>query len=237
MTRVHYEIRIPGRSRTTCGVVGSMAATLSEVNCRRCLKLANQVGVKLMSGRGVYDPSVLSVKSQPHLPRLYRLWADMFTRTSPAYWSKRPAYSGTIVDPAFIHFADFASWAVKQANWDKPGYQLDKDILHRGNLRYGPDTCVFVPLALNSLLTKPANRRRDLPIGSRREKGCDALIVSLSINGQKKYIGRFKSADDAFAAYKQAKEAEIKRVAELWKSEIDPRAYAALMAYEVLATD
>lgn len=237
MNRLHYKIKLPDHERTTCGVAGDATAVLADVTCQRCLKLAKQVGVKLVGGRGKYDPSVLSVKSAPYLPRLYSLWVDLFTRTSAAYWKRLPSYEGTFVAPGFIHFSDFADWAVKQVGWDKPGYQLDKDILRRGNRAYGPDTCVFVPLAVNSLLTKPIKRRNDLPIGARRNKGSDVLSVSLSINGRKQYIGRFKSTADAFTAYKQAKESEIKRVAELWKSQIDPRAYAALMAYEVLPTD
>ena len=51
------------------------------------------------------------------------------------------------------------------------------------------------------------------------------------------YLGVFKTPEEAFQAYKEAKEAFIKSQAEEWKALIDPRAYAALMAYEVLATD
>ena len=46
-------------------------------------------------------------------------------------------------------------------------------------------------------------------------------------------MGFFKTELEAFEAYKQAKESFIKEQAEKWKSQIDERAYNALMNYEV----
>ena len=43
--------------------------------------------------------------------------------------------------------------------------------------------------------------------------------------------------EEAFLAYKKDKEAYIKDVANKWKDKIDPRAYEALMNYEVEITD
>ena len=48
---------------------------------------------------------------------------------------------------------------------------------------------------------------------------------------------RFDIFEDAFSAYKKAKEAYIKEVATKWKDKIDPRAYEALMNYQVEITD
>ena len=44
-------------------------------------------------------------------------------------------------------------------------------------------------------------------------------------------------AEEAFLAYKQAKELHIKEVANKWKDQIDPRVYEALMNYTVEITD
>ena len=55
--------------------------------------------------------------------------------------------------------------------------------------------------------------------------------------GKKECLGSFNTELEAFDAYKQAKEIFIKEQAEKWKSQIDIRAYNALMKYEVEITD
>ena len=51
--------------------------------------------------------------------------------------------------------------------------------------------------------------------------------------GKREYLGYFNTELEAFNAYKQAKESFIKEQANKWKSQIDGRAYEALMNYEV----
>ena len=55
--------------------------------------------------------------------------------------------------------------------------------------------------------------------------------------GQPEYLGLFNTELEAFNAYKQAKESFVKEQANKWKSQIDPRAYEALMNYQVEITD
>ena len=50
-------------------------------------------------------------------------------------------------------------------------------------------------------------------------------------------LGYFSTPEEAFQIYKEAKEAYIKEVANKWKDQIDPRAYEALMNYQVEITD
>ena len=54
---------------------------------------------------------------------------------------------------------------------------------------------------------------------------------------KKKTLGYYITAEEAFYAYKQAKEAHIKEVANKWKDQIDIRVYEALMKYEVEIMD
>ncbi len=51
--------------------------------------------------------------------------------------------------------------------------------------------------------------------------------------GKQEYLGLFNTEIEAFNAYKEAKESFVKEQANVWKSQIDPRAYNALMNYEV----
>ena len=55
--------------------------------------------------------------------------------------------------------------------------------------------------------------------------------------GKREHLGLFKTELEAFNAYKTAKEAFVKEQANKWKSQIDIRAYNALMNYEVNITD
>ena len=55
--------------------------------------------------------------------------------------------------------------------------------------------------------------------------------------GKREYLGLFNTEIEAYNAYKVAKESFVKEQAEKWKSQIDDRAYEALMAYTVEITD
>ena len=54
---------------------------------------------------------------------------------------------------------------------------------------------------------------------------------------QPEYLGLFKTEIEAFNAYKKAKESFVKEQAATWKSQIDLRAYDALMNYTVNIDD
>lgn len=55
-------------------------------------------------------------------------------------------------------------------------------------------------------------------------------------NGRK-VLGFFNTAEEAFHAYKMFKENLIKQVANEYKHQLDPRAYQALLDYQVEITD
>lgn len=169
--------------------------------------------------------------------RVYRMWNSMLQRASAKYIEQRPSYAGTSVDQAFIRFADFAEWAVNQIGSSAEDAQLDKDLLRKGNRVYGPDTCVFLPHRINSLILMNASRRGVLPVGVRAGRNQGTYEARLNDSGARISLGTHQSVETAFAAYKAGKEDLIRRVAEQYKDQIDPRAYAALLAYQVQITD
>lgn len=130
----------------------------------------------------------------------------------------------------------FTDWAVNQVGYNK-GFDLDKDILIRGNKNYSEDTCVFVPQEINSLLISSNSVRGEWPVGVCYSKQNSKFKATYTRNGKTVYLGYFNSPEAAFQAYKTAKEAFIKQQATKWRSQIDPRAYEALMNYEVEITD
>ena len=75
-------------------------------------------------------------------------------------------------------------------------------------------------------------------IGVSWHKTKKAFIARVRKNkGKPEWLGSFKTELEAFNAYKQAKEVFVKEQANKWKSQIDPRAYEALMKYEVNIDD
>ena len=114
---------------------------------------------------------------------------------------------------------------------------LDKDILQKGNKLYSKETCCFVPAEVNLLLTKSDKSRGEWPIGVYFNKPSNKFMARLRINGKMKYLGLFTTPDEAFQAYKLAKEAQIKVVAQQWQHLLDERVFQALMVYEVAIDD
>ena len=173
------------------------------------------------------------------LTKEYTLWCNMLKRCySDAYKKKQPTYIDCEVSDNFKSYEYFYEWCHKQIGFGVEGWQLDKDLLIKGNKVYSEDSCVFIPKEINTLLVKREASRGDYPIGVYWSKTANAFKATVRKNkGKQEYLGLFNTEIEAFNAYKTAKEAFIKELANKWKSQIDVRAYKALMNYEVNIDD
>ncbi len=173
----------------------------------------------------------------------YKLWKNMLKRCySNTYKKKKPTYEDCEASENFKYYEYFYEWCNKQIGFGNDGngnpFQLDKDLLIKGNKVYSEDSCVFLPSEINSLLVKRKASRGKYLIGVYWDKTHKAFIAQVSKNkGKREYLGCFKTELEAFNAYKQAKESFIKEQANKWKSQIDDRAYNALMNYTVEIAD
>ena len=169
----------------------------------------------------------------------YMLWQSMLKRCySDVYKKKRPTYEGCEVSNNFLHYEYFYEWCHNQIGFGNEGWHLDKDLLVKGNKVYSESTCVFIPREINQVLTKCTASRGEHLIGVYWCKTNKAFKAQVSKNkGKQKNLGLFKTETEAFNAYKVAKESFIKEQANKFKSQIDPRAYEALMSYTVEITD
>lgn len=156
------------------------------------------------------------------------------TRKVSAVHKTRPLYAGCT--SLFRDFQHYADWATQQIGYGK-GFHLEKDILIRGNKVYSETTCIFVPLQINALLLKNDAKRGEYPIGVSKAKSKFAAHCKNGDGKPREYLGNFNTTLEAFAAYKKYKEQRIKEEALKWRDQIDPRAFDALLAYEVLITD
>ena len=135
----------------------------------------------------------------------------------------------------FKSYSYFYEWCQNQIGFNQEGYELDKDLILKGNKLYSEDTCLFIPSELNTLLINRRLDRGNLPIGVSAHQG--RFRVRCCKGSPNRHIGLFNTPEEAFAAYKQVKETYIKAQAEVWKASIDPRAYQGLMLYTVSITD
>jgi hypothetical protein len=166
----------------------------------------------------------------------YLLWHNLLSRCyNPKYKIRQPTYLGCSISENFKNYSYFYDWCQNQVGFGRESFHLDKDLIFKGNKLYSEETCLFLPRELNNLLTSSKAARGSLPVGVSAHKGkfqaecCTHKIFP--------YIGLFNTPELAFQAYKEVKEAFIKAQAEKWKAFIDPRAYQALMVYEVSITD
>ena len=168
--------------------------------------------------------------------REYHVWGNMMARCyTTRIQEKQPTYKGCTVSDEFLIFSGFYNWYQKQYGADL-NFEIDKDLLFKGNKEYHPDKCVLLPKEINSSLITRKKMRGNLPIGvSLSQSG--SFIAMMNIGGATKYLGTFKTPEQAFQAYKQAKENHIKLLAEKYRDQIDPRAYEALLNYKVEITD
>ena len=191
----------------------------------------------------VYGVGVLGTKYPPTISgrntKEYDLWKSMLRRCySDNFKNKHPTYKDCEVSDNFKYYEYFYEWCHKQVGFDVNGFELDKDLLIKGNKVYSEDSCVFIPAEINSLLTKREALRGEYLIGVHWSNISKTFVAMVSKNkGKREYLGLFTTEIEAYNTYKQAKEAFIKEQAEKWKSQIDERAYEALMNYTVEITD
>ena len=169
----------------------------------------------------------------------YELWCNMLKRCySDAYQKKQPTYKGCKVSNNFLRYEYFYEWCHIQVGFNNKDWQLDKDLLVKGNKVYNEFTCVFLPKEINSVLTKSTATRGEYLIGVCWSKTHKAFAAQVSKSkGKKEHLGSFNTEIEAYNAYKTAKESFIKEQANKWKGKIDERAYNALMNYQVEITD
>ena len=169
----------------------------------------------------------------------YTLWKNMLERCySDTYKKKHPTYKDCEVSENFKSFEYFYEWCHSQIGFSNQGWHLDKDLLTEGNKVYSENICVFIPFEINKVLVKREALRGEYLIGVSWHKKGKAFVATVNKNkGKREHLGSFTTEIEAFNAYKQAKESFIKEQANKWESQIDPRAYEALMNYEVEITD
>lgn len=190
---------------------------------------------KSVYGVGIYEDGKYT---RANAMRYIEIWKGMIWRCYRVKdASNLPSYKGCSVDSRFHKFQDFMAWAELQVGFDSDGYHLDKDLIVKGNKIYSPETCAFVPRALNNLLTNRRSDRGPYPVGVHKKVSNGRFVAACTMNSKQIVIGAFDTPEAAFRAYKATKEKFIKESAEFYRAKIDHRVYASLMSHSILITD
>lgn len=174
----------------------------------------------------------------------FETWNNIILRCySQIFKENQPAYKDVSCCEEWLNYENFYEWLHIQPNFDKwysgKRWAVDKDIINKGNKVYSPENCCLIPQSVNCLFLKRKANRGDLPIGVRKigksfEASCSDPFVNKTIK-----IGRYKTIEEAFQAYKNYKENLIKKIAKIEynSGNITERCYNAMMNYEVEITD
>lgn len=194
---------------------------------------------KNVMGRGICDISCL-----PKDRRTYGIWRNMICRCTDGHSSriKEPTYESCTICDEWLIFSRFKEWFDQNSLWcaKEPRIDLDKDILYKANKLYSPQTCVVVPHSINMLFVKNNKSRGELPVGVSYDRTRKKYKATIGKYDRHVYLGRYDTPEEAFQAYKKAKEQHIKDVADEYKSkypDFPQKLYDAMYAYEVEITD
>ena len=135
----------------------------------------------------------------------YVLWKDMLRRCySDNFKKKRQTYIDCKCSENFNSYEYFYEWCHKQVGFANKGWQLDKDLLIKGNKVYSEDYCIFIPADVNSLLVKCTASRGKHLMGVHWHKKGKAFAATVSKSkGKREYLGLFNTEIEAFNAYKE----------------------------------
>lgn len=162
-----------------------------------------------------------------HKQLTHSKWSGIFHRCyDEQYNLDHPTYGEAYCHEDWHNYQNFCKWAYEQIGFGVKGFDLDKDLLVKGNKVYGPATCVFIPQELNKIL---GNTGPERGISTRPDLNGKWVARYQTISGEV-YLGCHEK-EKALEIYQESKLEYLKERALYWKDQIDPRAFDALMNY------
>lgn len=182
---------------------------------------------------GVGTNSRGKYKSRGKMAKAHTAWYNMLQRTyCSKLHAKYPTYIGCSVAEEWLEYQNFAEW-FENHEYSNCDYHFDKDLLVPGNKVYAPDRCAFVPRQLNNLLLDSGAARGQYKQGVIFYKNGNRFRARIRIDGKLKGLGYFDTEQEAYQAYKTAKEARVKDMANRWRDDIADEVYRALINWEL----
>lgn len=148
---------------------------------------------------------------------------------------ERSGYSGGIITVCdeWLNYQNFYAWSEKQIGHNSKEYEIDKDLLVPGNTLYSPETSCYLPGKINSLKFNRTTKENGYPMGVSDCKLTGKYRVRWRDANGVAWEERVLTLDYAIEMIAETKRKTILLVAEEYKSRIDPRAYQALVHWNI----
>ena len=132
-----------------------------------------------------------------------------------------------------MSYSKFKKDINKMIGFGGKGFQIDKDLLIKGNKHYSRENCLFLPYEVNTFLAFNRGNKGEYPVGVNFHNKSGLFVAKISIDRKRLYLGYFNKPLDAFLEYKNKKELHAKVLAERWRGQISELAHTVLMEFEV----
>jgi len=175
----------------------------------------------------------------------YNSWINMLSRCYYDKYTNRDTgnrpYDNTIVSKEWHNFQTFAEWYLKESDRIssiKNGVvlALDKDLLGSVSKMYSPNTCCLIPRCINSEIRDNTKKLVNGELSTLRLMLNGVYCLRLAVNGKSFQIKR-PTALDCVNYYIDARENNVRNLAEEHKQLLTPKVYAALINYELIMKD
>jgi len=209
---------------------------------------ANNPYFKSIADFGFLGEGKYSARVDDKITPQYQTWASLIMRTYDPYTiNKCPSYINCEVCDDWADLQKFGKYYDENIYYiPNEKMQIDKDILcnylKKDAKIYSPDTCIFVPQTINNLFPNHKRARGNEVIGVYFDGRPDHKLKNryttyISKFGKRIHLGSYRTENEAFNVYKQAKEDHVKEIANLYKQYIPTILYKVMYAFEVKITD
>lgn len=152
----------------------------------------------------------------------YKVWQSMIKRCYSSKDKEQP-YAGVVVCKDWHDFQHFAEWYNSYPYDREPGWELDKDLILKGNKEYGPSVCSFLPTEVNSCVIKLG--------GVYFHNKSGKYIAQCRTSKASRYIGLYLTEYAAMEAYNEEKHLRLTELCEKYQGKIHPRVLENLRSW------
>lgn len=183
-------------------------------------------------GKGIIGYGEYLIKDGGILTKTYSDWSGMFDRCYGE--QNKKDYSDCEVMGNFIYYQFFADWVESHLIYqDGLKYEVDKDLLVKGNRTYNENTVSLLPVEVHRHIgVSKKVKNTDLPTGVVYVKSRNKYRVVCSTGGKTSHRGIFKTLEEAHQCYLDVKIDYAKLLIDRYEKYLTNRQKHALLLEE-----